>query len=257
MNIVLLHGSWHGAWCWHKVVPHLQQAGHQVYAPDLPAHGRDWRFARGRITLRQMAASVCELLDTLDGPSLLVAHSRGGIVASTVAEMRPEKLSGLVYLAAYMLKDGERVSDYFAMDKESLIPRNIDISKGTLTDRLRRESYRTALYADCSEADVALAEALLTAEPSLPALTRLKLSDSRYGTVARHYILLTQDRAVSLSLQKRMIAATPCASISSIDASHSAYFSCPDKLAATIDTIAGHGGDAVTANVTRFFARAA
>ena len=55
MNIVLLHGSWHGAWCWHKVVPHLQAAGHGVHVPDLPAHGRHWRLARGRTTLADMA----------------------------------------------------------------------------------------------------------------------------------------------------------------------------------------------------------
>jgi len=257
VNIVLLHGSWHGAWCWHKVIPYLRQAGHQVYAPDLPAHGRDWRFARGRITLRQMTASVCELLDTIDGPSLLVAHSRGGIVASTVAEMRPEKLSGLVYLAAYMLRNGERVSDFFAMDRESLIPRNIDISKAMLTDSLRRDCYRPALYADCSAADVALAEALLTAEPSLPALTRLRLSDARYGSIARHYILLTQDKAVSPMLQKRMLAASPCSTVSSIDASHSAYFSCPDKLAAAIDIIAAQGINVPTSEANNLFARAA
>ena len=67
MNIVLLHGSWHGAWCWHKVVPLLQARGHQVHVPDLPAHGRHWRLARGRTTLSAMAAHVCRVLDALDG----------------------------------------------------------------------------------------------------------------------------------------------------------------------------------------------
>lgn len=92
MNIILLHGSWHGARCWHKVVPYLRVDGHRVYVPDLPAHGRNWRVARGRTTLGEMAGHVCKLLDALDSPSLLVAHSRGGIVASTVAEMRPHAL---------------------------------------------------------------------------------------------------------------------------------------------------------------------
>jgi pimeloyl-ACP methyl ester carboxylesterase len=149
MNIVLLHGSWHGAWCWHKVVPRLQARGHEVHAPDLPAHGRDWRIARGRITLGHMAARVCGILDSLPAPSLLVAHSRGGIVASTVAEMRPHKLSGIVYLAAYMLRDGDRVADFFRHDKESLVIPNIQISKVTLTDSLAESAQREALYADC------------------------------------------------------------------------------------------------------------
>lgn len=238
MNIVLLHGSWHGAWCWYKVIPNLQSIGHRVLAPDLPAHGRNWRVARGRTTLAAMAAHVFRLLDVLEEPALLVAHSRGGIVASTVAELRPRKLFGVVYLAAYMLRNGERATDFFRKDKDSLVLPNIRASKITLTDSLAEKAYRPALYADCEDADVELARTLLTPEPSLPALTRLRLSDANYGSVPRHYIELTEDKAVSLSLQRRMIAASPCATVSSIDASHSAYFSRPGQLATMIDSIA-------------------
>ena len=240
MNIVLIHGSWHGAWCWHKVIPHLEALGHTVYAPDLPAHGRNWRVMRGRITLKQLADSVCRLLDSLEGTTLVVAHSRYGIVASTVAEMRPEKLSGLVYLAAYMLKNGERAITYFAKDADSKLTPHVRISKATITDSLEEAAYRPFLYADCSESDIALAKALLAAGPSLPAIAKLKLTEARYGSVPRHYIELTQDKAVSPVLQKKMIAASPCASVTAIDASHSAYFSCPDKLGDAINKISKH-----------------
>lgn len=238
MEIVLLHGSWHGAWCWHKVVPLLQSAGHNVHSPDLPAHGRDWRVARGRITLGAMASHVCKILDTLPEPALLVAHSRGGIVASTVAEMQPKKLIGSVYLAAYMIRNNERVADYFRMDKESLVRSNIQISRTRLTDSLAEAAQKPALYHDCSDADVELARSLLTPEPSLPALTRLRVTDANYGSVKRHYIELTQDRAVSHQLQRLMFGNSPCESVASIDASHSAYFSRPRELATAILNIA-------------------
>ncbi|WP_332775389.1 alpha/beta fold hydrolase [Polaromonas sp.] len=234
MNIILLHGSWHGAWCWHKVVPHLQASGHRVHVPDLPAHGRNWRVARGRTRLASMASYVCAILDQLDKPALLVAHSRGGIVASTVAEMRPQALRGTAYVAAYMLRNGERVVDYFKKDRDSLVLPNIRVNKMTLTDSLAEEAYQPALYADCSHADVELARSLLTPEPSLPALTRLRLTDARYGTVPRHYIELTQDRAVSIALQRAMVVNSPCQTVSTIDASHSAYFSRPRELANAI-----------------------
>lgn len=139
------------------MVPLLQARGHQVHVPDLPAHGRHWRVARGRTTLSAMAAHVCRVLDALDGPALIVAHSRGGIVASTVAELRHHKLVGVTYLAAYMLRHGERVTDFFRQDKASLVARHIHVSRSTLTDHLAPEAYRPALYADCSDADVALA----------------------------------------------------------------------------------------------------
>lgn len=193
---------------------------------------------RGRTTLASMATHVCRVLDSFDEPALLVAHSRGGIVASTVAEMRPRKLYGIAYLAAYMLRNGERVADFFRLDRDSLVPRHLRISKATLTDSLAEEAYRPALYADCADADVELARSLLTPEPSLPALTRLRLSEQNYGSVRRHYIELAKDRAVSLALQRKMIAASPCASVSSIDASHSAYFSRPEQLAVVVHAIA-------------------
>lgn len=239
MNILLIHGSWHGAWCWHKVIPCLEAMGHRVLAPDLPAHGRNWRFMRGRITLDDLAQSVCTLLDALDGPALIVAHSRYGIVASTVAEMRPGKVAGLVYLAAYLLRNGERAASFFRRDKGSLLTPHVRISKATLTDRLEEAAYRPALYADCSEADIALAKTLLSAGPSLPAIARLKLTAARYGSVPRHYIQLTEDCAVSLALQQQMIEASPCKTVTALKASHSAYFSCPEQLSAVIDRIAG------------------
>src|SRR4051812_2786005 len=62
-TFVLVHGSWHGAWCWYKVTAALEAAGHRVIVPDLPAHGRDWRVARGRITLAAMTRSIVRILD--------------------------------------------------------------------------------------------------------------------------------------------------------------------------------------------------
>lgn len=240
MEIVLLHGSWHGAWCWYKVAPLLRDAGHRVHVPDLPAHGRQWRFGRGRLTLQAMAQPVVELLDTLSEPALLVAHSRSGIVASTVAEQRPERLHGVVYLAAYLLRDGERVADSFREDRDSLVRRHLRVSRRTLTDKLADDAQQPALYADCDAHDVQLARCLLTPEPLLPALTRLRLSDARYGRVPRHYIELTQDRAVSPSLQRRMVARSPCRTVQAIDASHSAYFSRPHELSrAIVATVTG------------------
>src|SRR3989442_441498 len=83
---------------------------------------RAWRFPRGRITLAAMTRTVTRILDSLDEPAILVAHSRGGIVASQAAERRPTRIRALVYLAAYLLRDGERVVDWFRADHDSLIP---------------------------------------------------------------------------------------------------------------------------------------
>jgi pimeloyl-ACP methyl ester carboxylesterase len=237
-NVVLIHGSWHGAWCWYKVAPRLEAAGHRVLVPDLPAHGRSWSAVRGLVTLGQMVRTLTDLLDRLDEPAVVVAHSRGGIVASRVAELRSRKVAKLVYLASFMLRDGERVADYFFRDKGSLLHGNVAIDRLRASDMVDRGVCAEALYADCSPEDQALALSLLTPEPSLPALTRVRLSEDNYGTVERHYIELTQDRAVTPELQRAFVERSPCKQVVSLAASHSAYFSMPDELAGAIGRIA-------------------
>jgi pimeloyl-ACP methyl ester carboxylesterase len=157
-----------------------------------------------------MTRSVCDLIDRIDEPVVLVAHSRAGIVASTVAEQRPARVSRVVYLASYMLRSGERVLEHFRSDSESLVLPNISINRLTMTDMLHESAYQEALYADCSDDDVALARTLLTPEPMLPALTRLSLTDEAYGRIPRYYIELTRDRAVTPALQRRLYETLPC-----------------------------------------------
>lgn len=233
-NFILLHGSWHAGWCWYKIVPRLEKDGHRVFAPDLPAHGKDWKFFRGRITLGAMVKRVTDILDSLEEPATIVVHSRSGIIASLAAEARPKKVDHIVYLASFMLRDGERVAEYFFGDTDSLLQGNVTVNRLKITDMIERKVYKDALYADCSPDDVALAYALLSPEPSLPALTRLKLTERNYGSVDRYYIELTQDRAVSLNLQRKLIKRSPVKKVYSIDASHSAYFSRPDELTAIL-----------------------
>jgi pimeloyl-ACP methyl ester carboxylesterase len=163
----------------------------------------------------------------------IVVHSRYGIVASSLAEQVPDKIARTIYLASFMLPHGKRVLDYLP-DRDSLLARRVDINRLALWDWLQPEAYRDALYADCNSYDIALARALLVREPLRPALTRLMLTDARYGRVPRAYIRLTQDKAVSLSLQDRLLNETTVDRVESIDASHSAYFSQPDALVATI-----------------------
>lgn len=232
-TFVLIHGSWHGAWCWYKVFPRLQGAGHTIIAFDLPGHGRD-HTPPGEVTMQAYVDAVGRALDACDEPAVLVAHSRGGIVASQAAEAFPDRVSLVIYLAAYLVPDGQKVVPLALSDSASLVVPNLDIDREGGWDMLRRHAYGEALYADCSHEDVALAHALLTPEPSGTTNTPLRLTDERFGSVPRAYIELTEDRAVSLMLQRHMQQALPCRETVAIEASHSAYFSRPDELTAAI-----------------------
>lgn len=80
-TFILVHGSWHSAWNWHKVKPLLEQRGHRVYAIDLPGMGRD-KTPVNNVTLDVAVNSICTLIDQIEGPVILVGHSKNGIMIS-------------------------------------------------------------------------------------------------------------------------------------------------------------------------------
>jgi pimeloyl-ACP methyl ester carboxylesterase len=265
-TFLLLHGSFHAAWNWHRVLPLLEAAGHRGVAIDLPAHGRDRTPAR-RVTLD---ACVKRVLDELDEPAVLVAHRRNGIVISEVAERAPDRVQGLVYLAAYLVPSGRAMIDYTLHDPSSLVVQNVGqplpsrrvarllrsgvvrwLARMLLPERLQTHSlakraYREALYHDCPDDITELANVLLEPEPTLPGFTPLRLTPERYGRVPKVYIECLQDRAVTLDLQRRMQRDTPCDRVISLDSGHSPFFSQPAALVAAL--LEAFSGDVVARN---------
>src|SRR5690242_8929821 len=96
-RFVLVHGAWHGAWCWDKVVPLLEIKGHSAHAIDLPGHGRDLT-PTAEVTLERYVERVCQALVAEPEPAVLVGHSMSGMVITQAAERCPEHIQMLVYL---------------------------------------------------------------------------------------------------------------------------------------------------------------
>jgi len=236
-NYLLIHGSWHGAWCWYKIAPRLEAEGHSVTVPNLIGRGRDpARYFS--VSLARMVKQLGEFLSS-SRKTIVVVHSRYGVLASSLAEQFPEKIARTIYLASYMLPTGKRAAEYFRSDEDSVIAPYVEVSATGMWDRLGPEIYREGLYHDCNEQDNALGHMLLAKEPLRPALKKLKLTDDDYGRVPRAYIRLTEDRAVSIKLQDRLLERTSVDRVESIKASHSAYFSRPDELASRILKLSG------------------
>ena len=109
-RFVLVHGAFGGAWSWGEFVGELERAGHSVTAIDLPGSGEDQTPVEG-VTLDACAARVCDTLAAEAQPAILVGHSMGGVVITQAAARCPERISLLVFVAAFMPRDGQSLLD--------------------------------------------------------------------------------------------------------------------------------------------------
>jgi len=226
---VLIHGAWHGSWCWDKVVPLLQKKGHKVEAPDLPGHGKDKTPIR-EVSLQAYADRVCKILDAQSEPVILLGHSMGGIVISQTAEYRPEKIKTLVYLTAFLLQNGEFLLQVAGGDTEALVLPNLVMAEDQSFATVKEEAIKQVFYGDCSDEDVARAKKLLVPQAAAPFGTPINITEKNFGRIPRVYIECLRDKAISPSVQKKMYNTLPCRKVVTLDTSHSPFFSAPEAL---------------------------
>ncbi len=273
-TVILVHGAWHGAWCWQPLIPELLKRRLAPFTLDLPAHGVHARFPEGwgddaarlavspaptsGITLDDYAAAVLEVVDAAyaagSGPVMLVGHSMAGIVLSAVAERAPEKIGGLVYLAAFMPLPGTPMIDYvrcaenageevaglFVAPPPKIGAMRIDFRNAALHERIR-----SAFAHDVDATRFAAMNHLLTPDvPAGPVATPTVATRRCWGRVPRAYIRCSEDRAVMPALQDRFIceadAWTPenPTRVMTLAASHSPFLSMPEQLAQALADLA-------------------
>ena len=114
-HYVLVHGAWEGAWSWEKVVPLLEEKGHEVVTVELPGSSSN-RKPVDKVTQYAYVTAVAEVLANIDGKVVLVGHSLGGTIISQVAERFPERIERLVYVTAFLLKSGENALETMQSD---------------------------------------------------------------------------------------------------------------------------------------------
>lgn len=111
-TFVLVHGAWSGGWCYTKTARLLRAAGHEVFTPTLTGLGERSHLANPGITLSVHIQDVANVLQYEDlSDVILVGHSYGGMVVTGVASRMGERLSRLVYLDAFVPKDGQSLWD--------------------------------------------------------------------------------------------------------------------------------------------------
>jgi pimeloyl-ACP methyl ester carboxylesterase len=231
--IVLVHGAYHDKRCWEPLQTALRAKGVDSVALDLPGHGAD-PTPLGDLTLDRYVDALLAAVDEIDEPVVLVGHSQAGVTISQAAERAPGKISALVYLTAALVDDGQSIIDVLASDPDGELAANVVISDDFTAMSIDPAAAAGLFYADCEAATAERAASQLCPEPLAVAATPLRLSAERWGSIPRSYILCTQDRAISPTAQRAMVAAVGVDQVVELTSSHSPFLSMPDELAAVL-----------------------
>ncbi|WP_159103065.1 alpha/beta fold hydrolase [Halarchaeum acidiphilum] len=234
-TFVLLHGAYHGAWCWYRVRDALESRGHAVVTFDLPAHGID-TTPPGSVTLDDYVDAACAAIDRAADETVLVGHSMSGVVAAGAAERRPDALDATVYLTAYLPTDGDSMLDLRAPD--TALDGNFVVDEDRGLGTVREGALDDVFYGDCPPEERALAHSLVRAEPMAPLSSGIPLTDANFGRVPRAYVECTADATIPIAHQRAMREATPVERVVTLDASHSPFLSLPVETADALERAA-------------------
>jgi pimeloyl-ACP methyl ester carboxylesterase len=182
----------------------------------MPGHGKNkWTGSR-EISLQNYVDCVAEVLDKQPEPVILAGHSMGGMVISQSAEYRHEKIKKLIYVCAFLLKDGESLHSKGGGHHNPL--------------NAPYEVYKNILCGDCTDADARWARSLMLPPPGKLAGTQIHITDAQYGRIPRYYIECLQDNAIKPAVQKQMYTDMPCKRVFTLNASHFPLLSSPFEL---------------------------
>lgn len=237
-TFVLVHGAFHGGWCWEQVARRLRGAGHEVHAPDLPGAPGEGT-PHELVDLGSAVRRVTDLLDAGTGPVVLVGHSNGGMVITQAAAERPGQVRHLVYLAAFRPVDGETLLDLTSLPEGAGdgVQDNIRVEPPSV--HLDPAKLQEVFAADCPPEVVASVAARIGPQPLGMFATPVRLGGAELPPTT--YVVCTEDGAIPVPLQRLMAGRDP-ATVVDLMASHSPYYSRPDDVARLLEEAAARAG---------------
>ncbi len=224
----LVHGAWHGGWCWERLIPALEARGHRAVAMDLPCDDPTAGCAR----YAEAADAALPPADDL----VLVGHSLGGLTIPVLAARRPVRL--LVFLCAVLPEPGQSLGDQLARDPGlyapgyATHPGRASHPDGS-TSWVDVESAREVFYHDCAPEDARRAWARLRRQASLPRREPCPLA--AWPDTPRVSILCREDRAVAPDWSRRAARERLGVDALELPGGHSPFLSRPAELAALLD----------------------
>jgi pimeloyl-ACP methyl ester carboxylesterase len=186
--IVLVHGAWHGGWCYRRVADLLRVSGHRVHAPTLTGLGERSHLLTRSVDLSTHIADICNLIRWEDlGQIVLVGHSYGGMVVTGVADAMTDRISALVYLDAFLPTAGKSFHDILPAEVAHAQAQSASASNGLSVPPIPAAAFNV------NEADRSWVDSLCTPHPLATLTQPIELTGSHARIGTKSYALATKN----------------------------------------------------------------
>lgn len=221
-TFALVHGAWHGSWCWERLTPLLESAGHDVVAMDLPCEDAAADFTT-------YADIVCSAIEECSDDVVIVGHSMGAQTVALVAARRPVR--HVVFLCGLVPEVGQAWADQIRDKPDLMCPGwNEALSEPDEQSRttwVNPERTRALLHGDCDEASAAWAMARLRPQVYLG---EVPFALTEFPAAASTSIICQDDQMVNPEWSKS-IGRDIGAALVELPGGHSPFLSRPSALA--------------------------
>ncbi|MEP7056976.1 MAG: alpha/beta hydrolase family protein [Caldimonas sp.] len=222
-DFVLVHGAWHGAWCWRRVLPTLWSAGHRAFAVSLSGVGERAHLAPQSVTLDTHIADVAAVIEAEElREVILVGHSYAGVVITGVAQRSADRLRHLVYLDAIVPRPGESWSSGHSESTRST-RRHAIAGHGALP------APDPAIFG-LAGADAAWVARRQTPHPGAVYDERLEFDAERIAKLPRTFISCTSPPLAAIDASRDRVRDEPGWNHIELATGHDAMISAPEPL---------------------------
>ncbi|HUZ73978.1 MAG TPA: alpha/beta hydrolase [Stellaceae bacterium] len=222
-DFVLVHGAWHGGWCWRRVADRLTARNHRVFTPTLTGLGERSHLLSADVNLSTHVTDIVNVLRWEELSNVvLCGHSYGGMVVTGVADRAPERIATLVYLDAFVPESGQSMQD--------LRPR--ELPSGIVMPPIKAETFRVNMR------DRAWVDRQCTPHPIACITEKLALTGAYRGVQRRVYIRAAEYPSPAFDACYERTKADPGWSVHTLPCGHDVMVDMPDALAELLEASA-------------------
>jgi pimeloyl-ACP methyl ester carboxylesterase len=232
-TIVLVHGAWHGGWCYRRVAELLRGSGHRVFTPTLTGLGERSHLLTRSINLSTHITDIANMIRWEELRQIvLVGHSYGGLVVTGVADAMSDKVSALVYLDAFLPTAGKSLHDILPAEVAEAQINSARASNGLSVPPIPAAAFNV------NEEDRLWVDSLCTPHPLATLTQPIELTGSHARIANKSYVLATKNPIPLFQDFARSMRSEPSCISYELPCGHDVMIDLPKETAAIIEKAA-------------------